>query len=73
MARKADWKPSLSTTSWSAPSLAARKCSEREIATVEAIATPSAPPIWRAVLLRPEASPDSVSYTHLTLPTNREV
>jgi hypothetical protein len=41
-ATKADWKPSVSTRSGFAPSFAARKSSERETATVVAMATPSA-------------------------------
>ena len=59
-ARNAAWKPSFSTTSGSAPSFAARNCSERVRATVVTMATPSAAPIWRVVLLRPDASPDSL-------------
>jgi len=39
------------------------KSCERETATVVAMATPSAEPICRAVLLRPEASPASRSAT----------
>jgi hypothetical protein len=62
-ATNADWKPSVSTRSGFAPSFPARKSSERETAIVETMATPSAPPIWKAVLLRPDATPDSRSET----------
>ena len=48
-ARNAAWKPSFSTTSGSAPSFAARNCSERVRATVVTMATPSAAPIWGGV------------------------
>jgi hypothetical protein len=41
----------------------ARQSSERVTATVVAMATPSAAPICKAVLLRPEESPDSCSAT----------
>jgi hypothetical protein len=58
-ATNADWKPSVSAASGFAPAFAARKASEREMATLETIATPSAAPSCRAVLLRPDASPAS--------------
>ena len=40
---------------------AAALCSVRATASVERTATPSAPPTCRAVLLRPDASPESRS------------
>jgi len=46
----------------------ATKSSVRETATVETMATPTAAPIWNAVLLSPEASPDSCSATPASAP-----
>ena len=54
-AAKADWNPSVRASAWSPP--AASTSVVREIATVETTATPSAAPIWKVVLLSPEASP----------------
>ena len=58
---KAAWKPLVSAASGSAPSA-------WDTATVERIATPTAPPIWNEELLSPEASPASASATPASEP-----
>jgi hypothetical protein len=60
---EAGLEASVSAASGFVPGVLARTSSVREAATVETMAIPSALPIWNAVLLRPEASPDSSSAT----------
>src|SRR5918992_3433135 len=56
------WKPAVSAASGSGPWA-------WDTATVVTIAAPSAPPIWNAALLSPDASPASRSDTPLSVAT----